>query len=140
MGRTVVERAAEGDMGWLQNRSGKPPKDVAERLTSRGLFRTTSDTAALSDDETVRRWLRELQLQRDQQIFVHRPWGTVVAVADRRHTVQVFFTDGDKTWVAVPPGAGDDTKDLTPAQVSLVVLDALTASAPPAWPDWRYLI
>jgi len=49
------------------------------------------------------------------------------------------MSDGEKSWFAVPPGAVDD-RDLTPEQVEHILLDALTASGPPEWPDWRYLV
>jgi hypothetical protein len=123
-------------MGWLRSFIGTRSLDVAERLTGRGLFRTTRDTAALSDDETVRRWLSELQ--GDQHVLVHRPWGTVAAASGRRGPIKVFLADGEISWFAVPPEADDDV-DLTPEQVSLVVIDALTAPSPPRWPDWRRL-
>lgn len=114
--------------------------DIAERLTGRGLFRALErDTAALDDRATVQRWLREWRPDRDQQVFVHRPWGTVVAVADGRLPISVFMSDGDKSWFAVAPGAPDD-QELTPEQVEHVLLDALTSTGPPTWPEWRYLI
>ena len=129
-------------MAWLRDLFGRArgrPKELAERLTTRGWFRVTSESVALSDRLTVQRWLRELGPERDQQILVHRSWGSVVAVADGRHPVGVFLSDGDKSWVAAVPGA-DNGRDLTPEQVERVLLDALTAPSRPSWPDWRYLI
>jgi hypothetical protein len=38
--------------------------------------------------------VRELRAYRAQQVLVHRPWGTVAAVADRHYPVRVFLTDG----------------------------------------------
>jgi hypothetical protein len=109
------------------------------RLTGRGLFRVAGESAALSDRETVQRWLRELRPERDQQVQVHRSWGTVVAVADGHHPVGVYLSDGEKSWFATIPGATGD-QQLTPEQIEYVLLDALTAPGPPDWPDWRYLI
>lgn len=129
-------------MGWLANRLGRDanrPKDVAERLTRRGLFRVDGETASLTDRDTVQQWLSELTAARDQQVLVHRPWGTVVAVADGRHPISVFLSDGDKTYVAAAPGSPDD-QDLLPDQIEAVMLDALTAAAHPDWPEWRYLV
>ncbi|HEX6755075.1 MAG TPA: hypothetical protein VF109_03920 [Mycobacteriales bacterium] len=114
-------------------------EDVAERLTVRGLFRVARDSAPLSERGTVQSWLRELHRARNQQVLVHRPWGTIVAVADGRHPVTVILNDGEKSWFATGPGAPDD-QALTPDQVEHVLLDALTAPSRPQWPDWRYLI
>jgi hypothetical protein len=108
-------------------------------LTGRGLFRIARDTAELTERETVQGWLRELRPERDQQILVHRPWGTVAAVADGHHPVAVFLSDREKSWSAAVPGTTDD-RDLTPEQVEHVLLDAMTAPGPPDWPEWRYLI
>jgi hypothetical protein len=74
-------------------RSG--PKDVAERLTG-GLLHLQREEAELSDRDTVQRWLREMRPEHDTQVFVHRPWGTVVAVADRGESVGAFLSDGKK--------------------------------------------
>ena len=129
-------------MGWLRNRFGRTggrPKYLAERLTTRGPFRVTRESAALSDRETVQSWLRELHPKRDQQIHIVRSWGTVLAVADGRHPVKVLLSDGKKSWFAAIPGAADNL-NLTPDQVEHVLLDALTASSPPGWPEWRYLV
>jgi hypothetical protein len=129
-------------MGSLQDKMGwarHGPSDLAERETNRGLLRTVRDTAALDDRQTVQQWLRELGTDGAQQVFVHRPWGTVVAVADGHHPVRVFLTDGDRSWWAVPPPPAAD-RDLTPEQTELIVLDALTASERPEWPDWQHLV
>ena len=56
--------------------------DVAERLTG-GLLNLERKEEELSDRGTVVRWLREMHLDHHTQILVHRPWGTIVAVADR---------------------------------------------------------
>ena len=114
------------------------PEDVAERLTGRGPFRVTRRSATLDDPETVRGWLRELTTARDDQVLVHRPWGTVAAVADGRHSVTVVMTDGHRSWFATVPGSADEP-NLTPAQVEHVMVDALTAPGRPEWPEWRPL-
>jgi hypothetical protein len=119
--------------------SSKAPTDMAERLTKPGLFRVAQESASLSDRKTVQRWVRELSAERDEQVLVHRPWGTVAAVADGRNPIGVVLSDGEHSWFAVPPGAVD-AKDLTLEQVEHIVLDALTASEQPAWPEWRAMI
>jgi hypothetical protein len=129
-------------MRWLLDRLGRRasgPEDIAERLTKRGVFRVGRESAPLTDRDTVQAWLRELTVARDQQVFVHRPWGTVVAVADGRHPVGVFLSDGEKSYVAAAPGSPEG-QDLSPEQIEAVLLDALSASGPPAWPEWRYLV
>ncbi|MEH0844039.1 hypothetical protein V6U81_16765 [Micromonospora sp. CPCC 205711] len=125
-------------MGWW--RGGREPKrDVAERLSRPGLFRVVGETAALADRETVRRWLRELDPDLDQQVFVHRPWGTVAAVSDRRHGTGVVMADReDRSWGAYVPGA-DHREQLTPEQVEAVMLAALESPERPAGVDWRRL-
>ena len=125
-------------MGWLRKRLDnlrRGPQDVAERLSG-GLLHVTAERAELTDRPTVQRWLRELRPQHQTQIFVHRPWGTVVAVADRNESVPVFLTDGDRTWIASAPG-GADRERLTAEQVEHVLLDALTSAERPRWPDWH---
>lgn len=112
--------------------------ELVERLDGKGPFRVARQSAALDDRDTVRRWIRELRPDRDQQVFVHRSWGVVAAVADRRHPVTVLFSDGERSWFAVPPGA-PDRQDLTPDQIEHVLLDALTSPGRPEWPDWHPL-
>jgi hypothetical protein len=114
------------------------PTDVAERLTGRGPFRVSREEAPLADRRTVQGWLRELRPDRDQQVLVHRSWGTVAAVAGDHRPVTVVMSDGKNSWYAVPPGAADD-QALTPGQVEHIMLDALSSSGPPEWPDWRSL-
>ncbi|HZB48494.1 MAG TPA: hypothetical protein VE547_05320 [Mycobacteriales bacterium] len=125
-------------MRWLPDRRAQS-NDVAERLTPRGLFRVDRDSASLSDRGTVQTWLRELHQDSRQQVFIHRPWGTIVADTDRQHPVTVILFDGEKSWVATAPGAGE-RQALTPEQVEHIMLDALTADSRPQWPDWHYLI
>jgi len=125
-------------MGWLRDRLGRlrgGPMNVAERLTG-GLLDLQQEEAELSDRDTVVRWLREMHPDHRTQILVHRPWGTIAAVADRGESVAVFLSDGKRTWIAAAPGAPDDGY-LTPGQVEHVVLDALTAPEPPTWAEWR---
>ena len=123
-------------MGWLRDRLTRSgPKDVAERMTG-GLLHLRREQAELGDRDTVQRWLREMRPEHQAQVFVHRPWGTLVAVADRGDSVGVFLSDGKKTWVAATPGASDG-QHLTPEQIEYVVLDALTSPGPPSWAEWR---
>ena len=103
---------------------------------SGGVFRTKGEQAALSDRATVQRWLREMRPEQQVQVWVHRAWGTIAAVADRNESVGVFLSDGKNSWMAHAPGAPDD-QPLTPGQVEHVMLDALTAPGRPAWADWR---
>jgi hypothetical protein len=131
-----------GWLGWLFDRlvlSKGRPNDVAMRDTGSGLFRIQSESVALNDRETVQRWLRELRPERDQRIFVHRSWGTLVAIADRREPVTVLLTDGETTWCATIRGTTNE-QPLTPEQIEHVMLDALTSPAPPDWPEWQVLI
>lgn len=135
-------------MGWWRRvieLSRLNPKDVigqtdrAERLSGQGRGEPAHDVAELGDRDVIQGWLRQLGPQGDQQVLVHRRWGTVVAVADGRSPVSVFWTDGDTTWYAVPPGVPGE-QDLESQQVEHVVLDALTSPGPPSWPDWRVLL
>lgn len=125
-------------VGWFRRRAepsvekSNVPQERARRLTARGRRRTDSDVAGLDDREVVQGWLRELGGDRDQQVYVDRSWGTVVAVAERRYDgINVFLSDGERTWHASLPGA-DSTADLAPAQVEHVLLDALTSTGPPS--------
>jgi hypothetical protein len=126
-------------VGWLRGlftMFDGPPQDSAERLTSRGPLKVAREPAALTDRHTVQRWLRDLRPERDQQIFIHRPWGTVAAVADGHHPIGVYLSDGDRSWAAAAPGA-TDTQELTLEQVEHIMLDALTSPDRPRWPQWR---
>ncbi|MEU5791504.1 hypothetical protein ABZ754_27740 [Micromonospora purpureochromogenes] len=128
-------------MSWWRERwrRRKPPENVAELLTSTGPFRVAGEQVELGDRETVRRWLRELDPDLGQQVFVHRPWGTVAAVSDHRDPVAVVMSDAEgRPWAAYVPGA-DHREHLTPEQVESVMLAALTSDGPPAGPDWRRL-
>lgn len=95
---------------------------------------------SLSDADTVRRWIRAIRPEADQQIHIRRPWGTVVAMADRKQPMAVFLSDGEHAWVAEPPDAPQPTKghyaDLTLEQVEHVMVDALTSRERPEWPKW----
>ena len=112
--------------------------NLAERLTRRSLFKVTGESVALSDRDTVQRWMRELRPGRDQMVLIHRPWGSVAAVADRRPPVNVFLSDGERTWFAADPGATTD-QNLTPDQIEYIMLDSLMSPGPPDWPEWRDL-
>ncbi|TDD20080.1 hypothetical protein E1218_23045 [Kribbella turkmenica] len=107
--------------------------------TGPGLFRIQSESVALTDRDTVQRWLRELRPGRAQRIFIHRSWGTLVAIADRRGPVNVLLTDGETTWFATIRGTTNE-QPLPPEQIEHVMLDALTSPAPPDWPEWRVLV
>ncbi len=131
-------------MAWWRKRAA--PMDVASLLVPRGLFRgVDTETSSLLDHDWVLGWLRTLRPGTDRQVFVHRAWGTVAAVADARYPddVSVFLADTDDTsWTAVAPGSPEDLRQchLTSDQVEHIVLDALTSPERPAWPDWRYLV
>ena len=114
------------------------PVDIVERFVSRGLLRSSRETAELSARDTVTGWVRELVRADDQQVMVHRPWGTVAAVAERRHPATVVLSDGVDSWFATGPEAAT-TQPLTPDEVEHVVLDSLTASDRPSWPYWHLL-
>lgn len=127
-------------MGWLGKLLGGPDsarQDVAELVTTYHLFRTTTETAGLDDRETVRRWLRELDPDLQQQVHIRRPWGVIAAVSDRRDPVGVVMRERDgRAWGAYVPGA-DRREHLTPEQVEAVMLAALTSAGRPDGPDWR---
>ncbi|MFG3603054.1 hypothetical protein [Micromonospora chersina] len=127
-------------MGWLDRLLGRPGsarQDVAERLTTYGPFRTTTETAGLDDRETVRRWLRELDPDLRQQVHVRRAWGVIAAVSGHRDPVGVVMREpGGRAWGAYVPGA-DRREHLTPEQVEAVMLAALTSTGRPDGPDWR---
>jgi hypothetical protein len=129
-------------MAWWRKRG---PMDVAELLVPRGQFRGVDrESTTLDDRDTVLGWLRTVRPGVDRQVFVHRSWGTVAAVAEERYPddVGLYLSDGDTSWAAVAPGSPEDLRQchLTPDQVEHVVLDALTSPERPAWPDWRYLV
>jgi hypothetical protein len=125
------------DMGRWWGRREPAPTDVAERLTRAGLFRVRTERVPLTDVETVRRWLRELG--GDHQVHVRRPWGAIAAVGDRRLPAGVVMADTeDRSWGAYPPGGAEDSQ-LTPDQVEHIMVDALTSTERPAWPEWRRL-
>jgi hypothetical protein len=131
-------------MSWVRKQRGETRTasiDVAERLTTSGSFRlqVATECVSLSDRETVRRWIRELSTEPGAQVFVHRRWGTLAAVSDGRSSVAVVVSTGEHTCFATPPGATHD-QQLTLEQVEHVVLDALTASERPAWPEWQTLM
>ncbi len=110
---------------------------MAELLSGRALGGPDAERTTLDDRATVERWLHGLG-RADQQVMVHRSWGTVAAVADGRHPVEVVMSDGEASWTAEPPDA-PGARGLTPSQMEHVVLDALTSTGPPAWPAWRRL-
>ncbi|KAB1912909.1 hypothetical protein F8274_12325 [Micromonospora sp. AMSO31t] len=130
-------------MGWLSRLlggAGPERQDVAERVSTYGLFRTGTETVELDDRETVRRWLRELDPDLQQQVHIHRPWGVIAAVSDHRDPVGVVVQEPDgRAWGAYVPGA-DRREHLTPEQVEAVMLAALTSTGRPDGPDWRPIV
>lgn len=68
----------------------RPPRGI-----SGGGSRAQGDVTV----ETVRRWIRTWRPEGKQQVHVHRSWGTVAAMSDGKHPVEVVRTDGG-TWVA----------------------------------------
>lgn len=129
-------------MEWLWKLLGRPAprEDVAERLSTYSLFRTRAETVELDDRETVRRWLRELDPDLQQQVHIRRPWGVIAAVSDRRYPVSVVVQEPDgRSWGAYLPGA-DHREHLTPEQVEHVMLAALTSTGRPDGPDWRPIL
>jgi len=128
-------------VGWLRGRrDAEVPGgvEVAERLIGTGRSDVSAETCELTDSATVRRWLFELSTDRDQQLLVHRSWGSLAVVPDRKRAASVILSDGKHSWFAVPAGA-DDKAELTPEQIERVVIDALGGSSRPQWPDWRPL-
>jgi hypothetical protein len=129
-------------VSWLRRSSGDDgtvPADGVVRLTKTSRFpsRVAEESAALTDAETVRQWVRELGVEADQQVHVRRAWGAVAAVYDGENPVTVVLADREHAWTAEPPGTAH--ADLTLEQVEQVVLDALTSAARPQWPTWRPL-
>jgi hypothetical protein len=117
--------------------------EYVERITFVGRWwqkkRIQAEPVELSEEATVRRWLRELAPGQDVTIMVHRSWGAVVAVADGKGPVSVFLADDrEMPLYAVAPGAPKD-QHLTPDQVEDILVDALTSAVPPEWPDWHAL-
>jgi hypothetical protein len=129
-------------MGWWSDRFGRgrrAAQDGAELLTTRHLFRTTSERVPLTERDTVRRWLRDLDPHVRQQVHIRRHWGVIAAVSERRRPTGVVLVDAEcRSWAAYVPG-GSDRDDLTPEQVEHVMLEALTSPERPSWPDWRRL-
>jgi hypothetical protein len=130
-------------MSWLRRSRGASRTariDVAERLTTSGSFRlqVATESVSLADRETVQCWIRELGRESGTQVFVHRRWGTLTAVSNGSNPIAVVMSTGEHTWLAKPPGAVED-QHLTLEQVEQVVVDALTASERPAWPEWHAL-
>lgn len=120
--------------------------ELASLLTTTRRFppRVEEETASLGDAETVRRWIRALRPEADQQVHIRRSWGTVAAVTDRKHPVRVLISEGEHSWVAEPPHGAPTTKggyaDMTPEQVEHVMVDALTSPERPQWPKWSDLV
>jgi hypothetical protein len=118
-------------------------REFAERHTSVGRWwqkkRTATEPAELSDAATVRRWLNELAPGQNVTIVVHRQWGAIAVVASGEDPVSVFLSEErDIPFYAVAPGAPDG-EHLAADQVERIVIDALTSTGPPDWPDWREL-
>jgi hypothetical protein len=118
-------------------------EEHAERTISVGRWwrrkQSISELVDVSDEATVRRWVREIEPGRDVTIVVRRAWGGVAVVATGKHPASVFLADDRETpRYAVAPGAPDD-QHLTPDEVEDIIVDALTSAGPPEWPDWREL-
>jgi hypothetical protein len=131
-------------MSWLRKSRAEPRTariDIAERLTTSGSFRLQvgTESASLSDRETVRGWIRELAPGSGAQVFVHRRWGTLAAVCDGRRPFAVVVSTGEHSWFATAPGSPQD-QPLSLDEVEQIVLDALTASERPVWPEWHLLV
>lgn len=109
--------------------------DRVERLTTSEAA-VSKDLVGLGEHDVVRGWLRELVPGCDQQVHVHREWGTVSVVPDDE-SVGLFWTDGSSSWVAGPPGAAGEL--LTLQQIERIIVEATTSSGPPQWPDWDAL-
>ena len=128
-------------MRWFRRRRNADVPAVverAERLTGTVWSGVASETCDLTDTATVRSWLAGLSANGDQQVFVHRHWGVLAVVPDKKMPTSVVLSDGEDSWFAVPPGAGDNGK-LTPEQIDRVVLASLDGPSRPQWPDWRPL-
>lgn len=135
-------------MRWFRRSAGEPVtarEGAAELITpnrKRFATRVEVETADLSDAETVRRWIRALVP--GQQVSVARPWGTVVAMGDGKDPVGILLADGDKCYVAEPPGATTIGRggfaDLTLDQVEHVMVEAMTSPERPQWPKWSVLV
>src|SRR6266702_2401096 len=111
-----------------------PLIDVVERLVGKGRH-VVAETCALNDTVTVRQWLAELDGQRDHQVSIFRSWGVLTATGEKNAGATILFSDGEHSSYAVPPGSGDDTR-LSSAQIESVMLEALTSSVRPSWPNW----
>ncbi|WP_117209124.1 hypothetical protein [Allorhizocola rhizosphaerae] len=120
------EADATGDLG-----------ERAERLTS-SRAGVGQELAGIGERDVVQGWMRELGPRSGHTVFVHRSWGTVYAVPERKAGISVLWTDGPSTWYAVLPGAARK-QNLTLEQAEQIVLEATTSSGPPQWPDWEPL-
>ena len=116
-----------------------PLEDVAVRLTGQGRGEIEKEVVPLTDRHTVLRWLREMRDVPDQQVWVHRPWGLIVAVTSIHSPITVLFHDGENVWTAEPPNSIQES-ELTPDQAEYVVLEALTVAEVPSWPHWDKLM
>ena len=139
----------EATVSWFRRsvlQAAPASMDLASLLTTTRRFplRVEEETASLSDAETVRRWIRTLRPEADQQVHIRRSWGTVAAVTDRKHPVCVVLSDGEHSWVAEPPDGAATTRsgyaDMTLEQVEHVMVDALTSPERPRWPRWSDLV
>jgi hypothetical protein len=81
-----------------------------------------------------------LRPDQDVQVWIHRSWGKVVAIAGSGDppTVLLAAGDGESTWYAVPPGGGEKA-NLTQDELERLMLEALSSRERPKWPDWHQL-
>ncbi|NLT56951.1 MAG: hypothetical protein GXX79_20795 [Actinomycetales bacterium] len=117
----------------------KQREEGAERIITVGK-ELESEAVGLDQVDVVRGWMRELTPDCDGQVYVHRSWGTLVAIADGRPPVSVTFVDGEHVWYPVPLGPVSDHEPLTWDQVERVMIHALTSPERPNWLRWVRLV
>jgi hypothetical protein len=123
----------------LKRGPGQGPVNVAERWTSLGWRKSHGESASVSDRATVASWLRDFGGARKQQILIHRPWGTIAAVVDRRGRVEIVVADGNHSWLATATGSVTKT-GISAEQARQVMLEALDAMARPTSVEWKPLV
>jgi hypothetical protein len=126
---------------WRQRSDAKRrgPVDLAERWTSTGWRKSRGESVSVRDRDAVDVWLRELGDAGKQQVMIHRPWGTIAAVADRRGRLAVVMADSGHSWSAAAPG-GKRGSELSRDQVRVVMTEALDSAHRPTCVDWQLII